>query len=314
MLVSTFQEAKQFTPHTAERYRVLVDRVGFVAAIGEGLSRDPLPGLRGADLVDDDPVRTEWDIIVLAPHFAAALLARDLGDNGPDLARRFEFALTYDRATVIAAAQTLLSRVLPTNWVEPGFVEAIEVGAPTGPANDAGTAAAAPASRRSTQHVRQDQALSDSDPLTGLLNRRRFQGLLESAVLNAQVTDSGLAIAHFEVDRFRSINTQFGHLAGDTVLQTVADRLTKRFRRGDLIARLGDDEFVVLLSGLDLRNAASEAQLVASGCLDGLQRPIATQRGLINLTINIGISCYPADGDTFDTLSQAADHKRANRS
>ena len=117
MVVSTFQQARYFTPLTARRYRSLVDRGGFVAAIGEGLSQEPVPGLRGADLADDDPVRSEWDIVVLAPHFSAALLARDLGDNGPDRARRFEFALTYDRTTVIAAAQSLLTRVLPTDWV-----------------------------------------------------------------------------------------------------------------------------------------------------------------------------------------------------
>jgi diguanylate cyclase (GGDEF)-like protein len=314
MVVSTFQQAKFFTPFTAQRYRSLVDRGGFVAAIGEGLSREPLPGLRGANLADDDPVRSEWDIIVLAPHFSAALLARDLGDKGPDRARRFEFALTYDRTTVIAAAQSLLSRVLPAEWVEPGFAPAIEVPAQTKPADGAGTAAAALASPPSTQPVQQDQAVALLDPLTGLLNRSRFQSLLESALLQAQMTESGLAIVHFEIDKFSIINAQFGHLAADVVLRAIADRLTKRFRRSDLIARLGDDEFVVLLAGLDLDNAASEAQQVANGCVDGIQQPIATQRGLINTTINIGVSCYPADGNTFDALTLAADQRKHSSS
>ena len=72
-----------------------------------------MPGLRGADLAPDDPVRGEWDVVVLSPHFSAALLARDLGDTGPDLDRTFEYALTYRRGTVIAAARELLSRVVP---------------------------------------------------------------------------------------------------------------------------------------------------------------------------------------------------------
>ncbi|MEZ0165858.1 EAL domain-containing protein [Kineococcus sp. LSe6-4] len=113
VVASTFQEARHFTPATRSRYRDLADRVGFVCALGEDLSETPLPGVRGAALDPRDPVRGEWDLVVLAPHFAAALLARDLGDNGPERERTFEYALTYERATVAAAAQSLLSRVAP---------------------------------------------------------------------------------------------------------------------------------------------------------------------------------------------------------
>ena len=63
---------------TTQRYRDLVARTGFVCALGEGLPVAPLPGLRGADLRPDDVVRGEWDVVVLGPHFSAALLARDL--------------------------------------------------------------------------------------------------------------------------------------------------------------------------------------------------------------------------------------------
>ena len=218
--------------------------------------------------------------------------------------------MTYERATVIAAAQSLLSRVLPADWVESGFALAIGVSAETKSAEGAGPVTAATASPPSTQPVQQDQAGAFLDSLTRLLNRSRFQTLLESALLQAQMTDGGLAIVNFEIDKFGAINTHFGHLAADVVLRTVADRLTKRFRRSDLIARLGDDEFVVLLAGLDLENAATEAQQVASGCIDGLQQPIGTQRGFINITINMGVSCYPADGNSFDTLTQAADQRK----
>ncbi|HEX2903976.1 MAG TPA: EAL domain-containing protein [Jatrophihabitans sp.] len=113
IVVSTFQQARHFTPATAERYRELAGKVAFVAAIGDGLSSEPVRGVRGAQLAAGDPLQTEWDIAVLAPHFSAALLARDLGDTGADSSRRFEFALTYERDTVAAAMQSLLSRVLP---------------------------------------------------------------------------------------------------------------------------------------------------------------------------------------------------------
>ena len=113
VVAATFQEGRHFTPSTTQRYRDLVERTGFVCALGEGLPVEPLPGLRGADLRPDDVVRGEWDVVVLGPHFSAALLARDLGDDGPDLERTFEYALTYDRATVVRAAHALLSRVAP---------------------------------------------------------------------------------------------------------------------------------------------------------------------------------------------------------
>ncbi|GAB3353366.1 hypothetical protein GCM10027300_19740 [Modestobacter lapidis] len=113
VLAAAFQEARHLTPATAQRYRDLVSRVGFVCALGEGLPVEPLPGLRGADLAAADPVRGEWDVVVLSPHFSAALLARDLQDGGPDLDRTFEFGLTYDRDTVVRAARSLLGRVAP---------------------------------------------------------------------------------------------------------------------------------------------------------------------------------------------------------
>ena len=123
VVAATFQEGRHFTPSTTQRYRDLVERTGFVCALGEGLPVEPLAGLRGADLRPDDVVRGEWDVVVLGPHFSAALLARDLGDDGPDLERTFEYALTYDRATVVRAAHALLSRVAPRVGAVPPAVE-----------------------------------------------------------------------------------------------------------------------------------------------------------------------------------------------
>jgi len=113
VVASTFQEARHFTPATARRYRDLVARTGFVCALGEDLPVEPVPGVRGAALSPEDPIRGEWDVVVVSPHFSAALLARDLGDSGPDMDRTYEYALTYRRDTVVAAAHSLLSRVAP---------------------------------------------------------------------------------------------------------------------------------------------------------------------------------------------------------
>ena len=130
VVAATFQEARHFTPSTIQRYRDLVERTGFVCALGEDLPAEPLPGLRGADLDPADPVRGEWDVVVLGPHFSAALLARDLGDTGPDLQRTFEYALTYDRDTVVRAAHALLTRVVPRTGVPVAATAAAPVPAP----------------------------------------------------------------------------------------------------------------------------------------------------------------------------------------
>ena len=112
VVAATFQHARHFTPSTQQRYRELVDRAGFVVRAGRraaGPSR--WPGSAAPPWPPTDQVRGEWDIAVLSPHFSAALLARDLGDDGPELERMFEFALTYDRVTVGRAAHALVSRV-----------------------------------------------------------------------------------------------------------------------------------------------------------------------------------------------------------
>jgi EAL domain-containing protein (putative c-di-GMP-specific phosphodiesterase class I) len=75
--VGSFQDARHFTPQTASRYEALAGQAGFVAALGAGMDLEPVRGVRGASLAADDPVRGEWDLVVLSPHFAAALLARD---------------------------------------------------------------------------------------------------------------------------------------------------------------------------------------------------------------------------------------------
>lgn len=108
VVASTFQHVRHFTPATAVRYAALAAEVGFVCALGAGLSPWPAPGVRGGSPAPGSGVLDEWDVIVLGPHFAVALLARDLGDDGPDGDRRFAYALTYRRETVVAAAASLV--------------------------------------------------------------------------------------------------------------------------------------------------------------------------------------------------------------
>jgi len=115
VLLSTFQEARHFTGATRARYRRFGQSAAFVGALGVGLPPEPLPGVRGADLRESEPPRGEWNVVVVDPHFAAAFVAKDLGDSGgDDWDRRFEFCLTYDRALAVEAARAMMQRVAPS--------------------------------------------------------------------------------------------------------------------------------------------------------------------------------------------------------
>jgi EAL domain-containing protein (putative c-di-GMP-specific phosphodiesterase class I) len=111
VVLSTFQEAEFFTDKAAARYSRLSEHAALVGALGVGLSERPAPGVRGVAIEHVDPLRGEWDVIVIAPHFAIAFVARELGDAGADMERRFDFATTYDRGLAITAARALMSRV-----------------------------------------------------------------------------------------------------------------------------------------------------------------------------------------------------------
>ncbi len=114
VVFAAFQHARHFTPKSAARYEALAASAALVGALGVGLSAEPVPGVRGADLDADDALAGEWNVTVIAPHFAAAFVARDLGDtDGPDMERRFDFCLTYDRDLAIEAARGLLARIAP---------------------------------------------------------------------------------------------------------------------------------------------------------------------------------------------------------
>lgn len=115
VLLGAFQQAKFFTPDSSRRYAALAEFCAFVGVVAAGMEGSPIAGVRGASLAADDAVVGEWDVVVTTPHFAAALVARDLGDAGPDADRRFDFVVTYDRELVLAAARSLFARILPTD-------------------------------------------------------------------------------------------------------------------------------------------------------------------------------------------------------
>jgi EAL domain-containing protein (putative c-di-GMP-specific phosphodiesterase class I) len=111
VVLSCFQDATFLTPTSKVRYSRLARQAALVGALGVGLPREPIPGVRGVALDLADPLRGEWTVTVIAPHFAAAFVARDLGDEVADMDRRFDFVLTYDRELATAAARALMHRL-----------------------------------------------------------------------------------------------------------------------------------------------------------------------------------------------------------
>ncbi len=111
MLVASFQDVGHIGAPTIDRCRSLVDNTSLTVVAARGLSEPMIPGARHVDLRADDPAANEWNVIVLSPHASAALIANDLGDDGPDGARRFAYVLTHDRDTVPSAATSMLHRI-----------------------------------------------------------------------------------------------------------------------------------------------------------------------------------------------------------
>lgn len=122
------------------------------------------------------------------------------------------------------------------------------------------------------------------DGLTGLANREKLEERLERAIGRG---GEALAVLFVDVDNFKTINDSLGHSAGDEVLGEVADRLTSCVRAGDLVARMGGDEFAVLLAGLD---ASARAPRIAERILRELAIPLQIDQRPISLSASIGIA------------------------
>lgn len=142
------------------------------------------------------------------------------------------------------------------------------------------------------------------DPLTGLSNRHRLQCELQYAIAHAAQTGDGLAVLYLDLDGFKEVNDRGGHDIGDRLLREVAQRLQQGLRKGDLVARVGGDEFVALLPGC---NDAEAARAVADGLRACLGPPFTLPDGLFRLDASVGIACFPEDGSDPDTLLAHAD-------
>lgn len=150
--------------------------------------------------------------------------------------------------------------------------------------------------------------LANYDPLTGLPNRLLFADRLSQAVGRAQRAGGRFALLYLDLDGFKPINDRWGHGAGDQVLQETAARLLACVRGSDTVARVGGDEFIVILADAQDRTAA---RTVAQKIVDTLCHPItltvADGRAEGTVTASVGMAVYAVDGSTPDALVAAAD-------
>ena len=153
-------------------------------------------------------------------------------------------------------------------------------------------------------HAKQVEYLAFHDSLTGLPNRSLFTQLLQQSISQAQRYHHKLAVLFLDLDRFKAINDTLGHEAGDTLLKDVADRLRNCVRESDTVSRLGGDEFVVLLPEL---KDESHCANVAQKMVNAVALPFHLCDQEFRVTVSIGISCYPEDGEDQETLTKHAD-------
>lgn len=146
--------------------------------------------------------------------------------------------------------------------------------------------------------------LAHHDILTGLLNRFSFEISLDQALLSAKREQNELALFFIDMDKFKDVNDSLGHHVGDKLLVEVAQRLKKCVRESDIIARIGGDEFVVVLTGMSRTDYAGA---IAEKILQELARPYTIEGQNIESTPSIGVSIYPSDGDSVEQLMKNAD-------
>jgi diguanylate cyclase (GGDEF)-like protein/PAS domain S-box-containing protein len=147
--------------------------------------------------------------------------------------------------------------------------------------------------------------LAEHDDLTKLANRSLFRDRLEHALVKAGRTGRQVAVVFLDVDRFKTVNDTLGHQAGDRLLQTVADILTSSVRAADTVARVGADEFAILVEDVDTEGEATKALGRIWGALS---TPIDLDGTEILASASLGVAMGPRDGASWDALLEAADH------
>ncbi|MFC7051324.1 EAL domain-containing protein [Hansschlegelia quercus] len=156
--------------------------------------------------------------------------------------------------------------------------------------------------RRNAEEKIRHMALHD--PLTELPNRTLFRDRLRNALAHAARSADGVAVLACDVDRFKAVNDSFGHMAGDTLLRIVADRMSAVLRPYDTLARLGGDEFVVVLGYL---NEYESAAGFAERLIAAVSEPVHIDGHMVEVGLSVGITISTNQADDVDEVFKRAD-------
>lgn len=162
-------------------------------------------------------------------------------------------------------------------------------------------------SRDVTEHrLRSDHVnyLAHHDHLTGLANRTLLQERLRQAIVRAQIHDQMTAVFLIDIDWFKQINDSLGHAEGDVLLATVGQRLLSSVRESDTVARMGGDEFVIVMPEI---RSVEDVERCGEQIIRNASQPIEISGRRISLSLSVGISVFPEDGDSAEDLLRNAD-------
>ncbi len=148
------------------------------------------------------------------------------------------------------------------------------------------------------------EKISNEDELTGLPNRRQFNNAMKHALNIGKRTQHRFAVMMMDLDYFKQVNDSYGHDVGDILLQQVAQRALPCLRDVDMLARVGGDEFIILLEMID---PSSKIQEVGNRLLSELKRPFEINGHHVKIGVSIGVSIYPDNGSSYDEIFKHAD-------
>lgn len=146
--------------------------------------------------------------------------------------------------------------------------------------------------------------LAHHDTLTSLPNRTLFNDRLEQGIKKAKRGDTSLAIMFIDLDNFKPVNDTFGHDAGDKLLIAVSESLKKSLRSEDTLARIGGDEFTIIIEKVD---TVEDIANLANKLMDSLIEPIEIDSNVFSVSLSMGISLYPQDADNAADLLKYSD-------
>ncbi|MFK7958662.1 MAG: EAL domain-containing protein [Lysobacterales bacterium] len=308
---SAFEAGAAAFVHKPMRYSLLCQQLRFIlrSVSNDSLLREQQSFFRNVQRLSQMGY-CQWDSepdqLTLSPHLAALCgwSNEERTVNLDQYLRRVHFE---DRARVkasmhnvltTASEETLCFRILPPGSTPIEVEQALELNQDK-PSVVLGAVSDVTDRRESERKI---QRMTTFDPVTGLASR---QSLLSSLASRLEArSDEPLALLDIELDNFRDVNETLGHEAGDAVLATTAGLLRSVLRPGDNVARVGGDEFCIVMDPLD---SPMDAADLALECRRLVCQPMSIAGKLVELTLSVGISRYPEDGSSPSNLLAAAD-------